>query len=173
MTNRQVWLEEIQPVETLRFERVEPRYIKLIVSRIIISYLILMALAFLFPVLEADHAWTLLAVTDAVLAAAMAVNLLLARKIYDVRGYALRDKDISYRSGIFFNSVRTMPLGKIQQVSIRRNPLGRIFDLYSVDIIDGSQGTSDTISIPGLSLENAEKMKSFLLGEKDDTYDTV
>lgn len=32
MTNRQIWFDDIQPVETLRFEPIEERYVKVILS---------------------------------------------------------------------------------------------------------------------------------------------
>lgn len=104
---------------------------------------------------------------EGVLALALAANAVLARKMYSMRGYALRDKDISYRRGLFFTTVTTVPYSKIQQVSLRMNPISRFFGLYYVDVVNGSQATMNSITIPGLTLEKAEQMKSLLMNKAD------
>lgn len=165
MVNRQIWPDDIQPVENLAFTPLEKTYVKVLTARIAIIYIILMACALLIPVfVESDGYWILLGV-ECVLAIAMSVNLTLSRKIHDIRGYALRDKDITYRTGLFFTKVTTIPFSKIQQVTVRMNPLSRIFSLYYLDILNGSQAALNQISIPGLTLEQAERMKSLLINE--------
>lgn len=167
MKNRQVWSEDIQPIEDLRFEHIESHYIKVIIIRIVLTYFILMAIALLIPVFVTNHGLVILATVETVLAVACAINVALTRKIYFFKGYALRDKDISYRSGIFFESVTTIPYSKIQQVSIRMNPVSRIFKLYYVDVINGSQDVMNSVTIPGLSHEKAERLKSLLINNAD------
>lgn len=167
MTNRQIWFDDIQPVETLRFEPIEERYVKVILFRTALIYLIFMAAAFLILLLDLSCAVILLVAAECVLAAAMAVNLTLARKFCWAKGYALRNKDISYRSGLFFTTVTTVPFCKIQQVSIRVNPVSRLFGLYYLDVTNGSQDITNCITIPGLPQEKAERMKALLINNTD------
>lgn len=167
MTNRQIWFDDIQPVETLRFEPIEERYVKVILFRTALIYLIFMAAAFLILLLDLSCAVILLVAAECVLAAAMAVNLTLARKFCRAKGYALRNKDISYRSGLFFTTVTTVPFCKIQQVSIRVNPVSRLFGLYYLDVTNGSQDITNCITIPGLPQEKAELMKALLINNTD------
>ena len=47
-------------------------------------------------------------------------------------------------------------------MSLRQNPVSRLFGLYAVDIVNGAQMQAETV-IPGLSLEKAEEMKSLLI----------
>ena len=102
MENRQIWLNDIEPVEALSFEKIESRYIKVIMARLVIIYFILMGCALFILMLDTPYDTALLVATECLLAAAFAVNAALVRKIYDFKGFALRNKDISYRSGIFF-----------------------------------------------------------------------
>ena len=74
----------------------------------------------------------------------------------------IREHDITYRSGIIFPSVTTVPFCKIQQVSIRQNPVSRLFGLYSVAVVNGAQLMTET-AIPGLTRERAEEIKAFLI----------
>lgn len=63
----------------------------------------------------------------------------------------------------FFESVTTIPFNKIQQVSTRMNLVSRFFSLYYVDVINGSQDAMSRLTIPGLSAEKAEQLKSLLI----------
>lgn len=168
MVNRQIWPDDILPVEELNFTPLEHSYVKLLMARIAIIYIILMACAVLIPVfVDAYGLWILLA-AECTLAGAMTLNLILSRKIYNMRGYALRDHDISYRTGLFFTKVTTIPFDKIQQVTIRMNPLSRIFGLYYLDVINGSQAAMNQITIPGLSHDRAERIKSLLISKAEE-----
>ena len=99
---------------------------------------------------------------EAVLLAAGLVNLSILPKAYAYKGYAVREHDITYRSGIVFPKTVTIPFCKIQQVSIRQNPVSRMFGLYAVDIVNGAQMLAETV-IPGLTREKAEEIKSLLI----------
>lgn len=70
-------------------------------ARLVIVYFILMGCALFILMLDTPYDTALLVATECLLAAAFAVNAALVRKIYDFKGFALRNKDISYRSGIF------------------------------------------------------------------------
>lgn len=165
MTNRQIWPDAVQPVESLEFQAVEPTYIKVLTARIALTYLLIMGVAFIIPLTVESYGWWILLGVESALAIAMALNIALIHRIYSVKGYALRNRDISYRSGLFFTSVKTVPFSKIQQVSVRTNPLSRMFRLYHLDIINGSQSAGNVISIPGLTHDEAERLKSILINK--------
>lgn len=153
------------PVDNLSFEGVERRYVNVFVVRLTLVYILLIACMLLIPLVW--DVWWPAIVGAAVLAAAYAVNVALARRIYDFKGYALRPADISYRTGIFFTSIVTIPFSKIQQVSIRMNPVSRMFGLCYVDVVNGSQAAMNRLSIPGLTPERAERLKSLLINHAD------
>ena len=157
--------EGYRNLEEIYFIKPCGKYVRMMTIRISVFYLILMALALLILLSDSSKAIIILITVECVLAVAYIINVALSRRICDFRGYALRDKDISYRSRIFFPSVTTVPFSKIQQVSVRMNPLSRIFNLYYVDIINGSQNIWKQISIPGLTQEDAEQIKSLLISK--------
>lgn len=165
MINRQIWPDDVQPVEDLEFQPVEPIYTRVLTARIILSYIIFIGLAFIILAFEESYRWWILLGVEATLVTALAINLVLVHKIYDFKGYALRDKDISYRSGIFFTSVKTVPFSKIQQVSVRTNPIARMFGLSYLDIVNGSQSSVNQITIPGLTSDDAERIKALLINK--------
>mgnify|MGYP000726175578 FL=1 len=163
MTNRQLILEDIDKVENLTFVPLEKDYLKVQFVSTVLAWLGLMLLPlFLLFWEEAGVRNIVLISVEAILAAAAAVNLLILPKAFAHKGFAVREHDITYRSGIVFPSVTTVPFCKIQQVSLRQNPVSRLFGLYAVDIVNGAQMQAETV-IPGLTREKAEEMKSLLI----------
>jgi len=125
-----------------------------------------MALALLL--LLTDIPWLFISV-ESILAMACIINLLILRKAYYHKGYALREHDISYSSGILFPKITTIPFLKIQQVSVKQDPISKLYHLYSVEIVNGSQGMN--LTIPGLTYEIANKIKDTLTDKLRNEYD--
>ena len=163
MANRQIWPEDVQAVENLHFEHVESKYIKVVIGRLILVYLILMGAASLILTADLEHGTAILVGAEAVLLTALAINVALSAKILNFKGYALRDHDVTYRSGLFFTKVTTIPFEKIQQVTVRMNPLSRLFGLYYVDVINGTQDSSNQITIPGQTHQRARQIETLLI----------
>lgn len=163
MANRQIWPEDVQAVENLHLEHVESKYIKVVIGRLILVYLILMGAASLILTADLEHGTAILVGAETVLLIALAINVALSAKILNFKGYALRDHDITYRSGLFFTKVTTIPFEKIQQVTVRMNPLSRLFGLYYVDVINGTQDPSNQITIPGLTHQRARQIETLLI----------
>jgi membrane protein YdbS with pleckstrin-like domain len=80
------------------------------------------------------------------------------------RGYALREKDIVYKSGVVATKTTIIPINRVQHVSINEGLLSRIFHLSVLQIFTAGDSGSH-LYIPGLTKENAEKIKDFLLNK--------
>ncbi len=73
-------------------------------------------------------------------------------------GYLLRDHDVSFRSGVLTHRVATVPFVRVQHVSVRRGPFERLLGLATVDV----SSAGPDISIPGLAVEDAERIKQLI-----------
>ena len=82
-------------------------------------------------------------------------------KGFKYKGYQLRDRDISYRSGYIFRSTTTVPLVRIQHSEVTQGPLQRLFDLATVKIYTAGGQQSD-LSVPGLLPEEANKLRDYI-----------
>ena len=162
MSNKQLNLETVDRIDELHYEPLEPRYTSVQLIGAVIIYLILLGLPFFLLLAEEfPYRVHLLLVLECLILLIGGINLWLLPKAYAYKGFAIREHDITYRSGIIFPSVVTIPFCKIQQVSIQQSPLSRLFRLYSVDIVNGAQLLSG-ISIPGLTEEKANEIKNLL-----------
>lgn len=77
-------------------------------------------------------------------------------------GYALRERDILYRSGVFWHTVTAVPYNRIQHVEKSSTPLDRRFGLAALQLFTAGGAGSD-LTIEGLPARTAERMRIFIL----------
>ncbi len=87
--------------------------------------------------------------------------LLVEIKGFGIKGYTLREKDITYKSGLIFFHMTSIPFNRIQHCEVTQGPLARLFDLASVKIYTAG-GSSSDLSISGLTKERAQKLRDFI-----------
>lgn len=75
------------------------------------------------------------------------------------RGYAVRDRDILYRSGVLWRSVRAVPFNRIQHTKTDNTPLDRRFGLANLSVFPAGGGAH---KIRGLGAETAEQLWVFV-----------
>lgn len=82
-------------------------------------------------------------------------------KLYEYKGYALREHDMLYKSGWLWKRKVAVPYNRIQHVEIRRGPIEELLHLRKLEIYTAGGSASD-LSIPGLGPEQAEKLRAFI-----------
>ncbi len=85
---------------------------------------------------------------------------------YHYMGYALREKDISFTSGLLYRSMTTVPFNRVQHCDIKQGILDRRFSLSRLTIYTAG-GQSTDLMIPGLLPETAEKLKTYILNSTE------
>ena len=102
------------------------------------------------------------------MALAGAAWLLLAAAWYMVReksflnkAYAIRDKDVIYRSGWIIQSIHTCPFNRIQHSTVTIGPLERQYGLARLVLYTAGSNDAD-MSIPGLKESEAESLKEWI-----------
>lgn len=76
-------------------------------------------------------------------------------------GYAEREDDLLWRSGILFRSVQAVPYGRLQYVDVEDGPVMRRFGLQSVSLKTAS-GSAD-VTIPGVTRQEADRLREVLM----------
>jgi membrane protein YdbS with pleckstrin-like domain len=77
-------------------------------------------------------------------------------------GYAVRDKDILYKSGVFWHTVTAVPFNRIQHVEKSSTPLDRRFDIATLQLFTAG-GSGGDLKIHGLSEQTAENLRVFII----------
>lgn len=81
---------------------------------------------------------------------------------FKIKGYALRERDVTYKSGLLFYHITSVPFNRIQHSEVSQGPLGRLFDLATVNIYTAG-GSSSDLSISGLEKEQAQKLREHII----------
>jgi len=82
--------------------------------------------------------------------------------IANSRGFALREKDIHYKSGIVWHKTVSLPFNRIQHVEVESGPLERFFKLTTVKLFTAGGARAD-MSIPALTFERSSRLRSHLV----------
>lgn len=77
-------------------------------------------------------------------------------------GYAVRDKDIVYKSGVFWHTVTAIPFNRIQHVEKSSTPLDRRFNIATLQLFTAG-GSGGDLKIHGLPADTAEQLRVFIL----------
>lgn len=80
------------------------------------------------------------------------------------KGFAFRNHDVLYRSGIIATSTMVIPYNRIQHVSLHEGFISRYFGLAKVEIFTAGGSASD-IEISGIDKDQAEDIKQLLMGK--------
>ena len=82
-------------------------------------------------------------------------------KSFSQKSYALRDKDVIYRSGWIVQKIHTCPFNRIQHSSVRTGLFERKYGLATLILY--TAGTDDAdLEIPGLKEADAYAMKEWI-----------
>ena len=76
------------------------------------------------------------------------------------RGYVVRERDITYRTGWFSRSTTTVPYGQIQHLELTQGPVARLFGLKHLKLY--TAGGSGNLRIAGLDEDVAERLRGLL-----------
>ena len=172
--NPQVPLDMLPNAEDVRWHALHPRFIRCLqVKRLAVAAATLVVFAgvctFLIFELELPRLWSFLAVG---LVAGGWVAKAVAWPLVDVprRGYAVRDKDILYKSGVLWRSAQAVPFNRIQHAVRGSGPVERGFGLASVTAYTAG-GSGGDLRIAGLGEDVAERLRIYILGKLGDAAD--
>lgn len=157
LENLDISPEDLPQMETVEFKPLESDYL----------YMRLTAWG-LFFLLAAGVLTVLLFTTDVaawIYYAPWAVLFVLVFTLeiigFKIKGYALRQKDVSYKSGLIWFHMTSVPFNRIQHCEITQGPLGRLFNLASVKVYTAGGSGSD-LTISGLTKERAHRLRDFI-----------
>ena len=76
------------------------------------------------------------------------------------RGYIVRDRDLLYKSGVLWRSVKAFPFNRVQHTKLDSTPLDRRFGLASLSVFPAGAGAGQRVR--GLGQETAERLRVYI-----------
>jgi membrane protein YdbS with pleckstrin-like domain len=153
---------QLPDISKLTFKRIHKDYLKALALTILTIFFILFLGLFLLETNVEEIASFEYVNYFYLLLAVFLLLLLIAFGIgFSRRKYVLRDKDITYKSGVLIEKITTVPFSRIQHVEINEAPISRVFKLASLNVFTAGDSSSD-LAIKGIKKEEALRIKEFI-----------
>ena len=161
-TNSVLLPGDLPGINTEDFNPLDKKYLKIIFIRIAIFALLLAGglISFLIFSDEILPGLILAAIISAI-AILILYSVVISILGFPKKGYLLRERDISYKTGIIYYKQISVPFNRVQHVEVSQGILAKIFALSSIKIFTAGGNASD-LSIPGLAVADAQKLKAFI-----------
>ena len=88
-----------------------------------------------------------------------------ARRFVDAMGWARRDRDLCFVSGLMFRNLEVVPFGRMQVAKVSSGPLQRAFGLSTVELSTASALAN--VTIPGLPADEAKALRDLIIELSD------
>lgn len=162
-TNTTIDTTKLPRFEEVQFTKLHPKYWNVVLINTALAFLIFGAgavLLFYFNAEIAEAKW------PAVIAFIVLVVLTVffSRIGFKKRGFAFREHDVLFQSGVIATKTIVIPYNRVQHVALHEGLASRYFGLAKVEIFTAG-GSSSDIEIPGIEKEQAENIKQLLMGK--------
>jgi len=161
--NLQVSMTDLPTADELVMEPMAAAYEREVKVQQLIIWLPLLILSFV-PFLLLNFIFLLLVPAFLLLLASIISRLVIKKS--QVKGVALREFDVAYRSGLFWRKTVIVAFNRVQHVEVSSGPLQRKFGLASVKFFTAG-GSSVDLRVDGLTTERAEQMRAFIATKID------
>ncbi len=155
--NNWVSINELPRASDLEFTPVDPEYLYVRLSNVLIMTIIgglLLTVFILFSAMSFIYKMY-------ILVGFVLLMLLWALLVYlefKIRGYAIRSQDIVYRSGLIFRQRQYLPFRRVQHCKITEGLIERLFNFSTVVV----SAAGDDIVIHGLRPDEAQNLQQFI-----------
>jgi len=160
--NNTIDINQLPTQEKLVFETLKPAYKTVLYINWSLFFLLLSFIPFTIAPIFEFHLlkwWLIVYYTTGLIAYLLIITI--THLGFPLKGYALREHDIVYRTGFINRKITTVPFNRIQHSEIRQSMIARILGITKLKIFTaGGQGSG--LYIHGLSPENAQQLKDFL-----------
>ncbi len=162
-TNETIDTTQLPRFEEVVFTPLQPSYWKVILLNLSIFFVIIWAGLVLNFILNEEFVdYRLGSIIGGIVLTALI--LLFSRIAFRKKGFAFRQHDVLYRSGVISTNTIVIPYNRVQHVALHEGFISRSFGLATVQIFTAG-GSSSDIEIPGIEKEQAENIKQLLMGK--------
>lgn len=162
--NQTVSISDIPQYQEVHLERLQANYRKIVWLNSVITLLVglsaSVALFFLFTEEEGVNTFFYIPL---VISSLIAVYAILS---YKKKKYAFRQHDVMYRKGLLATTTHIIPYIRVQHVVVKQGWYAKKLNLAALKLHTAANDNVD-VTIPGLTLEDAERWKVFVLNRID------
>ncbi len=161
--NLQVDWQQLPQAASVEMKPIEKAYLKVLYLAWGIFFLLMLA-ALILSLIYIDPTptffWKAVIISSFILL--VIATYIITAASFKRKAYAVREKDVLYRTGWIFQKLHIIPFNRVQHCVVQSGPIERKFKLASISIYTAASNIHD-ISIKGLKPDDAEALKSFIM----------
>ncbi len=161
--NEWIDLQNLPKAEDTMFTGLDAEYLYVRLSNVLVVSIlggVPLVLVLIFSALPWVYKWTIVGIFILL----MLIWAIMVFLEFRHRGYAIREQDIAYRSGLIFRRRQFLPFRRVQHCKITEGLIERLFNFSTVVV----SAAGDDIVIHGLRPEEAQNLQQFI-NEKVDS----
>lgn len=157
---------DVRGLEDVQWTPVSPKlipahYMVAVITTGIVTIALAVPLVLMLTGVWPDYpVWLAWALPAAMLAWGVVEMILIPRRVRAM-GYAERDDDFVFKSGLWFRRVLAVPYGRLQYLDVKEGPVQRRFGIRSLELQTASASTNATIE--GIPAEDSERLRDALM----------
>ncbi|MFZ1704102.1 MAG: PH domain-containing protein [Saprospiraceae bacterium] len=161
--NKLISKDELPTIDEVDFSHLEKGYDRLLKMQSIIGITIFGFFVFVGVVFLIQ--WTVIilyAIIFLIYVLISGIVLWLGFNAWKYKGFAIREHDLLFKSGILFKQMTIVSFNRIQHIEIHQGPFDRYFNVADLTLFTAGGSASD-LTIPGLSPQVAGQLKEWIM----------
>lgn len=160
--NPEITLDELPAADQLEWRNLDSRYARRLQLQSLITTAVMVVAVFVAQLMPLPIDRSLFLAAWLAVAVVGVSGMLWPLVSVPRKGYAIRDKDILYRSGVIWRTVTAMPFNRVQHVETSSTPLDRRFTQAALQLFTAG-GSGGDLKIEGMPADVAERLRLFIL----------
>lgn len=164
-SNNSVDLDLLPKYEEVSFLPIHSKYWNVMVINLLIFSIIVLlatAIAFVMVYKSTDVGVNFYIAVLACVLVFVGMLFWFNRIAFKKKGYAIREKDLLYRSGILATTTTIIPFNRIQHIAVHEGVFSRMYGLASIEVYTAGGNSSD-LNISGIEKQKAYAIKELLM----------
>jgi uncharacterized protein len=171
--NENIEINELPNFEEVQLNPLQSKYFNVIAINLSLFNFLVLILFFVISYFKSElfsnRVWMIM---GAFIGVMIFLSYLLAKLSFNKKGFAFRTHDAIYKSGLISETTTIIPFNRVQHVALHQGFISRKLGLASIELFTAG-GSSSDIEIPGLLLEEAQKIKNLVSQKINPILDTI
>lgn len=161
-TNNPIDITQLPKFEEVQLKGLNPKYIMvLLFNFLLLLILVIGGFSALFYFKQDAFSNTIWIAILVGLVLFLAGLVMFTKFSFHKKGYAFREHDAIYKSGLISETTTIIPFNRVQHVALHQGFISRKLGLASVELFTAG-GSSSDLEIPGLLLADAQLIKNLV-----------
>ena len=161
-TNNPIEIDQLPKFEEVQLKELHPKYVNVLLFNFLLLFIFIIGgfstLFYFKKEAFSNSIWILILVGILVFLAGLIVFTKLS---FNKKGYAFREHDTIYKSGLISETTTIIPFNRVQHVALHQGFISRKLGLASIELFTAG-GSSSDLEIPGLLLADAQIIKNLV-----------